>query len=274
MRNPTVSGQAARGGDTVSLPDFRNQSGLRPLPPGARYWPALLFVSVWLAWPQAGLTQTASVPEAPAPNASQASPDPGGAAPPNSPATARVVYTRTLQGSVPEFLAVSVSADGSGSYEGHSLKDKQPPRALKLSEATTRQIFALAADLNDFRVPLESHKRVADLGRKTFTYEQGAEKHEVEFNYTTKQTARDLTDLFERVAGVEEHLDTLQYALKYDPLSLPQELLHIQIDLEHKALADPQLMVPQLEQIANNPRLLHIAQVRAQDILKTVNGGQ
>lgn len=194
--------------------------------------------------------------------------------PSNAISTARITYTRTLAGSVPEYLAVTINSDGSGSYVGRPLKEAQQPRPLRLSESTTERIFALATALDDFRVPLESHKKVADLGHKTFSYERGSEKHEVEFNYTTKATARDLTDLFERIAGVEEHLDALQYQLKYDPLSLPQELLRIQIDLEHKALADPELMVPQLEEIANNPRLLHIAQVRAQDILKAVNHEQ
>jgi hypothetical protein len=197
-------------------------------------------------------------------SAQQAQPDPSGGA--------RITYTRTLAGSIPEYLAVAVNADGSGSYEGRATGGAVQSRALRLSAATTSQLFALAGELDEFRVPLESHKKVANLGLKTFTYERGAEKHEVEFNYTTRQTARDLTDLFERIASVEEHLDTLQWALKYDPLSLPEELLRIQIDLEHKALADPELMVPELQQIVSNPRLLHLAQVRAQDILRTVNG--
>jgi hypothetical protein len=186
----------------------------------------------------------------------------------------RITYTRTLPGSIPEYLAVMVNSDGSGAYEGRPLKDAGTARPLKLSAATTQQIFGLASALDDFRLELESHKRVANLGLKTLTYEQGAEKHEVQFNYTTRQTARDLTDLFERIAVVEGHLDTLQYALKYDPLSLPEELRHIQIELAHNALADPELMVPQLEEIAGNPRLLHLAQSRAQDILRTVNGGR
>jgi hypothetical protein len=51
-------------------------------------------------------------------------------------------------------------------------------------------------------------------------------------------------------------------------LSLPRELLQIQIDLDKRALADPELLVPSLEKIANNPRFLHLAQVRAQTILQ------
>lgn len=233
--------------------------------------PLLLVLGLTFAVPTRARAPVVPAAQSPSP---QSSPETSPAVPPAPNAPARLTYTRTLVGSVPEYLAVVVNADGSGSYEGHPIKETLEPRPMKLSEATTRQLFALAAQLDDFQIPLESHKKVADLGRKTFTYEQGALKHEVVFNYTTKQTARDLTDLFERIAVVEEHLDTLQYALKYDPLSLPQELLHIQMDLAHKALADPELMVPELQEIANNPRLLHLAQARAQDILKTVGGPQ
>jgi hypothetical protein len=47
-------------------------------------------------------------------------------------------------------------------------------------------------------------------------------------------------------------------------------LLQIQIDLDKKALAEPELMIPALEEIARNPRFLHLAQVRAQNILERV----
>jgi hypothetical protein len=70
------------------------------------------------------------------------------AAPP--PAKARISYTRTLQGSVPEYLALRVSSDGTGSYEGRKLSDPARPRPLKLTQATTQKIFALASQLNNF----------------------------------------------------------------------------------------------------------------------------
>jgi hypothetical protein len=77
--------------------------------------------------------------------------------------------------------------------------------------------------------------------------------------------------LFEKLASVVQHVEALEYAIKYDHLSLPRELLRIQEDLNHKALADPELMVPALERIARNPRFLHLAQARAQDILQRVH---
>jgi hypothetical protein len=184
---------------------------------------------------------------------------------------ARLTYTRVLKGSVPEYIGVTVNSDGTGSYDGRQLSDPPSPQPFKLSAATTQRIFALAAELHDFQsVDLESHKKVANLGRKTFTYEKDGQKFSAEFNYTVRREAQDLADLFEKIASVEEHIQTLEFSMKYDHLGLPAELLRIQIDLDNKALAEPELMVPTLEEIARDPRFLHLAQVRAQAILQRV----
>jgi hypothetical protein len=199
-----------------------------------------------------------------------------GSDPPKAPtATGRIMYTRTLAGSSPEYLAVSVNSDGSGSYVGRGLEEPDHPRTLRLSPATTQRLFALAAQLRYFRsIELDSHRKVADLGRKTLTYTNGDEKNQVEFNFTQDRTGRELVDLFEGVANVEEQIDLLEYAIKYDPLSLPQDLLAIQIALNHNELVDPQLMVPSLQEICSNSRFMHVAQTRAQNILNRVSPTQ
>jgi hypothetical protein len=58
--------------------------------------------------------------------------------------------------------------------------------------------------------------------------------------------------------------------MKYDPLGLPQELLQIQIELNNKSLADPEMLLPTLEKIAHGSRFLHLAQVRAQQIIERI----
>jgi hypothetical protein len=183
----------------------------------------------------------------------------------------KLTYTRVFRGSVPEYLSISVDKNGAATYEGRKLADSPASRPLKLSATTTRRLFDLADRLDDFKsVDLESHKKVADLGWKTFTYEAGGRKSSAGFNYTLDRDARDLTDLLEKIASVEQHITGLEFAIRYDHLGLPEELLEIQIDLANRALADPELMVPTLEEIANNPHFLHLAQVRAHDILQRI----
>lgn len=185
----------------------------------------------------------------------------------NSPA--KLTYTKILKGSSPEFLSISVDTQGDAFYEGRKLDEPPSPRPLKLSPATTRRLFQLAEALDNFQsIDLESHKKVANLGLKTLMYEREGRRNKVEFNYTLLREAQQLADLFEKISGVEQHIITLEHAIKYDHLGLPKELLLIQIDLDKRALADPELMVPALEKIVRDSRFLHLAQTRAQDILQ------
>lgn len=184
---------------------------------------------------------------------------------------AKLSYSKTLKGSVPEYLLITVDANGSGAYEGRKLEEAPNPRSFQLSPATARQLFALAAQLDNFQsIELESGRKVANLGLKTLSYQRGAQVDRVEFNYTENRIAQQLADLFEKISTVEQHIASLEFQIKYDHLSLPRELLQIQIDLESKALADPELMVPTLETIARNHRFLHLAQARAQSILQRI----
>ena len=184
---------------------------------------------------------------------------------------AKLTYSRTLKGSTPEYLMLSVDSKGLGTFEGRKLDEAQSPRPIQLSAGTTQRMFALAGRLNNFQsVDLDSHKKVANLGRKTFTYQRGEGVYRVVFNYTENRTAQELVDIFEAVGMVQEHISTLEFGMKYDPLSLPQELLQVQIDLNNKSLADPEMLLPTLEKIAHGPRFLHLAQARAEQIIERI----
>jgi hypothetical protein len=182
-----------------------------------------------------------------------------------------LTYTRTFKGSNPEYLAISLGHDGAGSYEGHRLDEASKPRPLQLSATTTARVFALVGRLHNFQsVELESHKKVANLGQKTFIYQQGEDVNRAAFNYTENPDARELVNMLEGVAAVEEHISALEFEMKYDPLRLAEELLQIQIDLNNKSLADPELLVPTLQRIAQGSRFLHLAQTRAKEIMERV----
>ena len=193
------------------------------------------------------------------------------AAPQSPGAGPQLSYTKILKGSIPEYERIVVNSDGSGSYEGRQLTDPPSPRRFQLSNEVVEKFFELADEMHDFQnVSLESHKRVADLGLKTFRYENGSRAYECQFNYSTNRDAAELESLFEGLGAVERHISALDYAMKYDHLGLPRVLTLIQIDLDNKALLDPQLMTGTLQTVATNPNYLHLAQVRAREILRQI----
>jgi hypothetical protein len=188
---------------------------------------------------------------------------------------ATLTYTKAMKGSVPEYTSLTVDANGNGTYDGRQLRESPRPRSLKLSPRTTQTLFQMADALGDFHsVRLESKKNVANMGMKTFIYRHDGQENEVQFNYTQNKKAQELLNVFEGIADVEQHIGTLEYSSRYDVLGLPSALTRVEIDLDNKALVDPQLMVPILKKIAGDSQYLHIAQVRAADILRRIQDPQ
>ena len=188
--------------------------------------------------------------------------------------TATLTYNKVMKGSIPEYTSLTVDSNGDGTYDGRQLDEPPKPRALKLSPKTTQTLFQMAAGLGDFRsLTLESNKNVANLGLKTFIYRHDGREYKVQFNYTRNKHAQELLSVFEGIADVEQHIGTLEYSSRYDVLGLPSALTRVEIDLNNKELVDPELMVPILKKIAGDSQYLHIAQVRAADILRRIQDG-
>lgn len=184
---------------------------------------------------------------------------------------AKLTYIKVLKGSAPEYQAITVDVNGVGTYDGRQLNETPEPRPLKLTASTTRALFALAKSLDDFHaLRLESRRKVANLGLKTLIYTHDGRENKVEFNYTANRQAQALESLFNGIASVEQHIDSLEYSARFDPLGLPGKLTQIEIDLKNKALVDPQLMTPILRKIAGDSQYLHIAQARAVYLLHRI----
>lgn len=166
---------------------------------------------------------------------------------------------------------MSIDANGEGTYDSHKLEDSPAPHPMQISAGTTELIFSLAKSLNNFRsLDLDRHHKVANMGLKTLTYEAGKENNKVQYNFTENHNVEQLTDMFEKISNVEEQITNLEYAMKYDHLSLPQALLEVQESLDDHHYVEVKLMIPTLERISANPRLMHLAQIRAQEIVQRI----
>jgi hypothetical protein len=129
----------------------------------------------------------------------------------------------------------------------------------------------LASQLGYFRgSALETKKKLANMGKKTVLYENGAERGEQTYNYSELPEAQELTNLFEKLSATQQHLITLERQMRYDKLALMKQLLFIDSAVTRKDLAEPQLLVPVLEQIATNKTFLGIAQQRAKIVLSKI----
>ena len=188
-----------------------------------------------------------------------------------SAASATITYRRVFKSSSPEFIEIKVSENGACTYDIRQLDDPPGAQPFDVGEALREKIFELATRLNDFRdLRLDVHRRIANLGEKTFRYERGGEVHEVSFNYTLNSTANQLMQIFEGLARQQEHVVQLQRRMRYDRLGVNEALLQFEADLNRKLIPEPERLLPALEQIANDPRVVDIARQRARALAERI----
>ncbi|HTS12110.1 MAG TPA: hypothetical protein VMH00_08345 [Candidatus Limnocylindrales bacterium] len=190
----------------------------------------------------------------------------------NSDAT--ITYRKIFKTSYPEFVEIKVKESGTGTYDIRQLADDPNPQPLDLSAPLAQRIFQLTSTLHDFQgVDLDVHRRIANLGQKTFRYEKDGEAHEVTFNYTLNSSAEQLLDIFEGIAREEGDLSDLQRTMKYDRLGVNDVLRRVEDDFNNKLLPDPEALVSTLDQIAADSKIIDIARDRARTLAGRIRSG-
>jgi len=186
---------------------------------------------------------------------------------------ARFTFIKVFPGSVPEYTALTVSEAGEASYEGRVLHEQAEPEGFRLPAAMVARLFSLVAELNYFRqLKLESGRKIASLGEKTFRYQKADAQFEVRFNYTENSTAVTLLDLCERIARGRYLIAQLHFKLKYDRLGVLSTLREFEHSLNSGELIYLEQFVPVLTRIANDPNVLRLAQSRAKALLARTQG--
>jgi hypothetical protein len=183
-------------------------------------------------------------------------------------AAPRLFYSKYFKGSVPEFVAITVDQHGQVSYQ--EAKEDDHPIQLQLDSADTREMFELAEKLGRFQHPIESGLKIANLGAKTFRFEDGAEKHEVQFNFSEDANAQALLDRFERITETEQHFINLDRTAHFDKLGVNDVLLQLQLTWDRKRLVAPEQFLPLLDRIAKNESYLHLARERAAGLAEAI----
>jgi hypothetical protein len=178
---------------------------------------------------------------------------------------AKMTFRRVFKSSTPEFIEISVRDDSDdATYEIRQLDDDAGAVPFQVSAALRAKMFNLAAQLNHFNAQdLDVHRKIANLGEKTFRWERGSEVHEAKFNYTLNSAASQLLQIFEGLARQEELLMLLERRMKYDRLGINDALLQFETELNRKLLPEPQRALPTLDQIAGDSRFIDIGRQRA-----------
>ena len=172
----------------------------------------------------------------------------------------RVVYTKSFPGSSPAYVSITVERSGATAYK-ESVDDD--PEQFQLDADSTAAIFDLAEKLNHFAQPLESGLKIANMGTKTFRWENGSEASEAKFNYSLDENAKALHDIFERITDTERYFAAFRRAVRHDKLGVNEALLNIQNCWDKKRLVAAQQFLPLLDAVAANDTFMHMDRERA-----------
>jgi hypothetical protein len=191
---------------------------------------------------------------------------------PESPAGNWFTYRRVFKSSVPEFIQIRIQENSAAAtYEIRQLDEDAGATPFEIGPALRTKIFQLISELRHFKgLDLDVHRKIANLGEKTFRWDTGAETSEVKFNYTLNSAATQLLQICEGLARQQELIELLQRRIKYDRLGVNDALLQFENDFSKSVLPEPQRALPLLDQIAGDSRFVEIARQRSRALAERI----
>ena len=98
--------------------------------------------------------------------------------------------------------------------------------------------------------------------------------HETQYNYTLNHAATQLAMIFEGLSQQQQDLDLLEQKLKYDRLGVNDALLQFEKDLAQRTLPEPERLLPVLDRIAADTRVVDVARQRARALAERIRTSQ
>lgn len=143
---------------------------------------------------------------------------------------------------------------------------------IQLSPAARERFMAALAATNYLAQgeTYESNRKVADLGRKRLTIELPSGKREAVFNFSDRKDVIDLAAFFDALINQETIGFDVDNAIQFERLSIPKRLDQIENELKANRIADPDRLIPMLEKIESDQRLMNYARTQAGKIKKQI----
>lgn len=178
-------------------------------------------------------------------------------------------FSKDLKQGPYEHLRISLHKTGEGKF---AAKPREGDWFLTEFQASPASMRFLLATLDFIRFldsteDYESHLKVADRGLKTIVLEQNGKSRTAQFNYTTNKSMAAIEDYFEGAATTLLRVASLENAMKYDKLGLPEQLAALQTELNNRWLSETELLLPVLKKISNNSSFFKIVQRKAHQLV-------
>jgi hypothetical protein len=185
-----------------------------------------------------------------------------------------VTFSLDFPRSNPEHYSIAVDATGHARYEcsGKVVEDaeEQLYRAeFEVSAANRERIFDWAKRAQYFAGKIDSgNRKVAFTGTKILSYEDGDRSNTARYNYSNVEPVRELTALFQNMAGTLEYGRRLAYYHRYQKLALDEELKRMEAQAKDGEISEIKGVAPVLQEIFEDTTVINIVRARAKELIE------
>ncbi len=145
-------------------------------------------------------------------------------------------------------------------------------KQFQASDGLWQKLTDLANQANYFDGQFDFTKHaIAQTGKKTLSYSDSARHTSTTYNYSEDPSIQALTAIFQGISSTIEGGRKLDFDRRFDKLSLDQDMKGLEDMSNEGRLQEVQAIAPTLQRLATDRTVLHIAQQRAQRILKKAN---
>jgi hypothetical protein len=185
-----------------------------------------------------------------------------------------ITFTLDFPESEPAHYSIAVDATGHALYECTAkVQEDSGEQTYKadfnLSAANRERIFEWAKQAKYFSGKIDSgNQKLAFTGGKTLSYQDGQRSFTARYNYSSLEPVRELTTLFQNIAGTQDYGRRLSYYHRFQKLALDEELKRMETQARNNELSEIQGVAPVLEEIIEDNSVINVVRGRAKAILQ------
>jgi hypothetical protein len=180
----------------------------------------------------------------------------------------RFTFCHDFPSGLYEKQCIDLKPDGTGQARIKRRDADETQSAVTLSPSGKDKFLSVIAATRDLadRQNYETKKKVANLGRKHITLEMPSGKREADFNYSDLKEVNALTAFFDGLLNQQTLVSDLEAAAQYQRLSVPERLEQLENEVKSGRIGDPPGLIPALDKIIGNERILDYARQHAQQM--------
>jgi hypothetical protein len=191
-----------------------------------------------------------------------------------SPSTPVITFTLDFPHSNPAHYSMAVDQTGHARYEGsvktwEDAEEQNYQVEFEVSAGNRQRIFEWAKQAHYFAGGIDSgNRKVAFTGTKILSYRDGPRSNTAQYNYSSVEPVRELTALFQNMAGTLEYGRRLAYYHLYQKLALDEELKRMEAQAKSGELSEIQAVAPVLQEIVDDASVINVVRVRAKELVQ------